>query len=87
MGFDSNNSYMFSCNRNAQVTFVENPQLKIIRLIISVIRALPYLHRGSLEITLPVPLINSQTMPSLTPEYTRINYIVRIPSLSPQDSK
>ena len=27
----SDNSYMFSCSRNAQVTFVENPQLKIIR--------------------------------------------------------
>jgi len=25
---DFDNSYMFSCSRNAQVTFVEKPQLK-----------------------------------------------------------
>ena len=28
--FNSNNANMFSCSRNAQVTFVENPKLKII---------------------------------------------------------
>ena len=27
---NSNNSYMFSCSRNSQVTFEEKPQLKII---------------------------------------------------------
>ena len=28
--FNSDNFYMFSCSRNAQVTLVEKPQLKII---------------------------------------------------------
>ena len=50
--FNFYNSYMFPCFRNAQVTLVEKPQLKII----SVNWALPSLHEGSLEITHTVPL-------------------------------
>ena len=30
LSFNSDNSYMFSCNRNAEVTFIEKPELKII---------------------------------------------------------
>ena len=52
---------MFSSSRNAQVTFVENSQVKIISfqmyaLVYIVNRAFPYLHGMSLEITLTVPL-------------------------------
>ena len=32
---DSNNYYMFSCSRNAQVTFAEKPQMKIKKIISS----------------------------------------------------
>ena len=31
LGFDCNNSWMFSCSRNAQVPFVEKSQLRVIR--------------------------------------------------------
>ena len=66
--------WIISCSKNAQVTFVDNPQLNLICfqslkqwfLIHTwsdkgikgtvVNRAMPSMHRGSLEITLTVPL-------------------------------
>ena len=57
--FNSENSFMFSCSGNAQATFVEKPQLKIISLQILnnvVNRAFTSFRGGSLEIPLTVPL-------------------------------
>jgi len=60
--FVSDNSYVFYCSRNARVTFIENPQLKIIsfqnliRWYLIHTRALPSLNGGRLKMTLTVPL-------------------------------
>jgi len=45
---------MFSCSRNAQVPFEESP-VNLIKTW-AVNRALSFLHGGSLEITITVPL-------------------------------
>ena len=68
--FNFKSFYLFSYSRNAELTFVENPQLKKISFIIiksdinsyliiqsfSEYRELSSLHGWSLEITLTVPL-------------------------------
>ena len=55
---------MYSCSRNAQVTFVKKPQLKILDqtklLRVTVVNLALFLNGGSLEITMTVPLMRQK---------------------------
>ena len=89
--FNSDNSNMISCSINAQVTFLEKPQLQIIsfqdynhsyqistfwdKAVVN--QALPFLHWGSLEIALTVPLSQSYWV------YFQLSRTNKIPNSNP----